>query len=104
MTAVFSLSPLVDVNAGGAAASESLRTSLAYDLVAPFSNVLDALTLLTPAQGFATFALCTIVALGLWIRTRGRIRAGFVPCGLPRTALLLRRAVAIAGIMLIAIR
>jgi hypothetical protein len=105
MTAVFSLSPLVDINDHGAAAKEILRTSVAYDVVAPFSNVLDALTLLTPAQDVATFALCAVVALGLWIRTRGRRRAGVVPCGLPRTALCFcGGAVAIAGIMLIAVR
>lgn len=105
MTAVFSLSPLVDVNDHGAAATESLGTSLAYDIVAPFSNILDALTLLTPAQYWATFALCAVVALGLWTRTRGRLRAGVVPCGLPRTVLCFcGGAVAIAGIMLIAIR
>ncbi|HXI98369.1 MAG TPA: hypothetical protein VNG73_05445 [Gemmatimonadaceae bacterium] len=105
MTAVFSLSPLVDVNEHGAAARETLRTSLAYDIVAPFSNVLDALTLLTPAQDVATFGLCALAALGLWMRTRGRRRAGVVPCGLPRTALCFcGGAVAIAGIMLISIR
>jgi hypothetical protein len=105
MTAVFSLSPLVDVNDHGTAATENLRTSLAYDVVAPFSNVLDALTLLTPAQDVATFALCAVVAFGLWMRTRGRRRAGVVPCGLPRTALCFcGGAVAIAGIMLIAMR
>jgi len=105
MTAVFSLSPLVDVNDHGAAATESLRTSLAYDVVAPFSNVLDALTLLTPAQDVATFALCAVVAFGLWMRTRGCRRAGVVPCGLPRTALCFcAGAVAITGIMLIAVR
>jgi hypothetical protein len=105
MTAVFSLSPLVDVNDHGAATTETLRTSPAYDIVAPFSNVLDALTLLTPAQDVATFGLCALVALGLWTRTRGRRRAGVVPCGLPRTALCFcGGAVAIAGIMLIAIR
>ncbi|MGZ3572856.1 MAG: PHP domain-containing protein [Gemmatimonadaceae bacterium] len=105
MTAVFSLSPLVDINDHGAAAKEILRTSLAYDVVAPFSNVLDALTLLTPAQDVAMFALCAVVALGLWIGTRGRRRAGVVPCGLPRTALCFcGGAVAITGIMLIAVR
>ena len=99
------MSPLVNINAHGAAARENLQTSLAYDLVAPFSNVLDALTLLTPAQDVATFALCALVALGLWIRTRGRRRAGVVPCGLPRTALCFcGGAVAITGVMLIAIR
>jgi hypothetical protein len=105
MTAVFSLTPLVDINDHGSTARESLGTSLAYDVVAPFSNILDALTLLTPAQDVATFALCAIVAFGLWMRTRGRRRAGVVPCGLPRTALCFcGGAVAIAGIMLIAIR
>jgi hypothetical protein len=105
MTAVFSLSPLVNVNDHGSAATESLRTSLAYDIVAPFSTILDALTLLTPAQYWATFALCAVVALGLWTRTRGRLRAGVVPCGLPRTVLCFcGGAVAIAGIMLIASR
>jgi hypothetical protein len=105
MTAVFSLSPLVDINDHGTAATETLRTSFAYDIIAPFSSILDALTLLTPAQGAATFALCALVAFGLWTRTRGRRRAGVVPCGLPRTALCFcGGTVAIAGVMLIAIR
>jgi hypothetical protein len=105
MTAVFSLPPLVDVNKHGADATESLRTTLAYDIVAPFSNILDALTLLTPAQYAATFALCAVVAFGLWARSRSRPHVGVVPFGLPRTALCFcGGAVAIAGIMLIATR
>src|SRR5258706_7203733 len=105
MTAVFSLSPLVDVNDHGSAARESLQTSLAYDVVAPFSNVLDALTLLTPAQDMATFALCAIVGFALWMRSRGRRRAGFGPCGVPRTALCFcGGAGAVAGGMLICLR
>ena len=42
----------------------SLKTSFLYDILAPASNVLDTLTLLSPAQYWATFALCALVFFG----------------------------------------
>ena len=103
MTAVFSFSPLVDVNHPKTPAIATLPTSVAYDVIAPFSNVLDALTLLSPAQYAATFALCAIVALGLWTHRSSRSR--FVPIRLARAALCFGGGtIAVAGIMLVATR
>jgi hypothetical protein len=62
VTAVFSLSPLVDVVRPESPAAASLKTPFLYDVLAPASNVLDTLTLLSPAQYWATFALCLVVA------------------------------------------
>ncbi|HEX9083459.1 MAG TPA: hypothetical protein VF836_01875, partial [Gemmatimonadaceae bacterium] len=105
MTAVFSLTPLVDVAHPGAPVSASLRTPLAYDAVAPFSNVLDALTLLSPAQFAATFALCAVSFVGFWTHRRARTRRGFNAKGLVRAVLVFVGAtVAVAGIGLVATR
>jgi hypothetical protein len=105
ITAVFSLSPLVDVTNPDAPVSASLRTPLAYDVVAPFSNILDALTLLSLAQYAATFALCAGTFIAFWAygstRSRARIRAG----KFARAVLgFVGGTVAVAGIMLVASR
>ncbi len=60
-TAAFSLSPLVDLAQLQSSPAASLKTPLLYDILAPASNILDALTLLSPAQYWATFALCLAV-------------------------------------------
>ncbi len=59
--APFSLSPLVDVVQPHSPAAASLKTPFLYDILAPASNILDTLTLLSPAQYWATFALCVVV-------------------------------------------
>jgi predicted metal-dependent phosphoesterase TrpH len=64
VTAAFSLSPLVDVARPGAAVAATLDAPLAYDVLAPASNILDALTILSPTQYWATFALCALLFLG----------------------------------------
>jgi len=105
MTAVFSLSPLVDVTRPEASVTASLRTPLAYDVVAPISSVLDALTLLSPAQFWATFALCAIIFLGFWTSRRARLRAGIGVRKFVRAALcFMGGTVAVVGIMLVATR
>ncbi|HEX9220920.1 MAG TPA: hypothetical protein VF858_10590 [Gemmatimonadaceae bacterium] len=102
MTAVFSLSPLVDVAHPNAGLSASLRTPTAYDLVAPASNVLDALTLLSPAQYWATFGFCGAVFMALWSYRRIRSRASFNIARFVRAALgFTGGAIAIVGIMLV---
>ncbi|OLD50231.1 MAG: hypothetical protein AUI63_01805 [Gemmatimonadetes bacterium 13_1_40CM_2_60_3] len=102
MTAVFSLSPLVDVAHPNAGLSPSLRTPIAYDLVAPASNVLDALTLLSPAQYWATFGLCATIFIALWSYRRIRSRVTFAIAPLVRAALgFVGGAIAIVGIMLV---
>ncbi|MDB5937322.1 MAG: hypothetical protein JWQ01_4666 [Massilia sp.] len=60
VTAAFSLSPLVDALRPQSPVAASLETPLLYDIFAPLSNVFDSLTLLTPAQYWATFALCLV--------------------------------------------
>ena len=64
VTAAFSLSPLVDAAQAGASVPATLQTSLIYDVLAPASTVLDALTMLSPAQYWSTFALCAVLIIG----------------------------------------
>jgi hypothetical protein len=60
VTAAVSLPPLVDAVRPHSPVAATLRTPFFYDFLAPVSNVLDTLTLLTPAQYWATFALCLV--------------------------------------------
>ena len=106
ITAVFSSSPLVDVGTGASPLAATLRTPLLYDLFAPVSNVLDAITLLSPVQYWAVFATCAIcffvgTARVGELRTSGR----FSPARSTRSAArFLGGAIAVAGIMLVAPR
>ena len=104
VTAAFSLSPLVDVARGAAPISATLRTPLLYDLLAPASNVLDALTLLSPAQYWAAFALFALAFLVP--RTAREVRnGGFAPRKTLRSVLrLMGGSMALIGIMLVATR
>lgn len=105
ITAVFSLPPLVDVATAGSPLSASLGTPAVYDLFAPISNVLDALTLLSPAQYWATFAIWAICCVGTTsvgqLRTFGRLSAART---VRSAAGFLGGTIAVAGIMLIAPR
>jgi hypothetical protein len=105
VTAVFSLSPLVDLARPASPVTASLRTSLAYELIAPVSNILDALTLLAPVQYWATFALCVIAFFGHWTYRSAQSRAGFVAGRLARAGLVfIGGTIAIVGVMLVATR
>jgi hypothetical protein len=105
MTAVFSLPPLVQVVHPEGPVIASLRTPIAYDLFAPFSNILDALTLLSPAQYWATFGVCAITFFGFWTYRRARAGAAFTLTGTIRAALsFMGGAVAVVGIMLVVTR
>ena len=105
MTAVFSLSPLMGVTGPDAPVTATLRTPVAYDVFAPVSNVLDALTLLSPGQYWATFALCAVTFLGLWTYRCARSRTGFVATRFLRAVLgFMGGTVAVVGIMLVATR
>jgi hypothetical protein len=102
MTAVFSLPPVMDVAHPDAGLSASLRTPLAYDLIAPASNVLDALTLLSPAQYWATFGLCAAIFIALWSYRRIRSRVPFETARFARAALgFVSGAIAVVGVMLV---
>ena len=102
VTAAFSLSPLVDVALPGAAVSASLKTPIVYDLLAPASNVLDALTMLSPAQYWAVFALCAFLIVGGELFRDARRARCFKPLRAIRTcARFAGGTVAIIGIMLV---
>ena len=105
MTAVFSLPPLVDVARPDASLAADLRTSILYDLIAPVSNVLDALTLLSPAQYWATFGLCAVTFFGFWTYRRARAGLDFRLTSMLRVAAcFMGGTVAVIGVMLVAWR
>ena len=98
------MSPLVDVARAGASISATLRTSLLYDLTAPASNVLDALTLLSPAQYWATFALCALVVLAPGIARDVRKGRFALEKTVRSVVRFMGGTVALIGIMLVATR
>jgi hypothetical protein len=105
VTAAFSLSPLVDVVRQESPAAASLKTPLLYDILAPVSNVLDTLTLLSPAQYWATFALCLVALFAPAVLRSARRPGGFRP--LTTVAPCLRcigGTVAILGLVVVARR
>jgi hypothetical protein len=102
VTAVFSLPPLVDVANPASAPAATLRTPFLYDLVAPASNVLDAITILSPAQYWATFIVCAICVLAATLARQRRALGHFCPFRTARCASgILGGTVAVLGIMLI---
>jgi hypothetical protein len=105
ITAVFSLPPLVEVANPGLAGHASLGRPLLYDLFAPVSNILDALTLLSPVEYTSTFTICALSFLGTEILRQRRAFAAFDSIRIARSMLrFVGAAVAVAGIMLIAPR
>ncbi len=105
MTAVFSLPPLVDPAHPGKLVAASLSRPLAYYIIAPVSNVLDALTLLSPAQYWTTFISFALAFLVLCARRHARSRNGFT-IGKTIRALVgfTSGAVAVVGVALVAWR
>lgn len=102
VSAVFSLSPLVDVVQPHTPAAASLKTPILYDVLAPASNILDALTLLSPAQYWGAFALCLVAFFAPGIVRDLRRPRGFN--SLSTIASVLRfvgGTVAIVGIMIV---
>lgn len=105
VTAAFSLSPLVDVVRPQSPAAASLKTPLLYDILAPVSNVLDTLTLLTPAQYWATFALCLVALFAPPIVRTLRHPRGFRPLSTIGPCIrCVGGTVAIVGVMIVGIR
>jgi hypothetical protein len=102
VTAVFSLSPVVDVARPDAGIAATLETPLVYDVLAPASTILDALTMLSPAQYWATFALCAFLIVGGEIFGDARRARCFRALKATRTcARFTGGTVAILGIMLL---
>lgn len=105
ITAVFSLSPLVNVANPGSPPHATLRTPFLYDLFAPASNILDAITILSPAQYWATFILCAVCFIAATLIRQRRALGYFCPVRTLRCAVgVLGGTVAMLGIMLIAPR
>jgi hypothetical protein len=105
MTAVFSLSPLVDAGHPATAVQERLIEPAAYEIFAPLSNVLDALTLLSVEQYCATLLTCALVFVVLCGRRHARSRHGFTfRKTLRALAGFTSGAVAIIGIALVSVR
>ncbi len=102
VSAVFSLSPLVRLDAPASVTAPTLYTPFAYDLIAPLSNVLDALTLLTPPQYWATFGLCALAFLLFCWSSGSRIVCRASVQRLAKsTVLFTAGAVALIGVMLV---
>lgn len=102
VTAAFSLSPIVDVVQPQSPVAASFKTPLLYDILAPASNILDTLTLLTPAQYWATFALCVVVFFAPGIFRYLRRPRGFSVLGIVRSCLrFVGGTVAIVGLMIL---
>ena len=105
ITAVFSSPPLVDPAHPGRPVAASLVRPLAFYIIAPVSNVLDALTILSPAQYWIAFASCALAFLFLCGRRHGRSRHGFAIGKTVRAlAGFTGGAVAIVGVALVAWR
>jgi hypothetical protein len=103
VTAAFSLSPIVDVTSQATPANATLNASIAYDAVAPVSNVLDALTLLAPSQYWATFAIAALLFVGLLVWRACRGRRNFLGI-VRRVVAFVFGTVAVIGVMLVAPR
>jgi len=92
----------MDVANPAFAAAATLRTPFLYDVFAPASNTLDAITILSPAQYWATFALCAICFLAAALVRQRQVLGRFCPFRTARSAsAILGGTVAMLGIMLI---
>lgn len=105
MTAVFSLPPIVDAAHPNAAVLATLRKPFGYYFFAPVSNILDALTLLSPAQYWTVLTSAALLFVGLCLQRHLRSRDGTTLGEFVRAAAVFSGgAVAIAGVMLVAWR
>ncbi|MDQ6688958.1 MAG: hypothetical protein M3Z18_00410 [Gemmatimonadota bacterium] len=104
VTAAFSLSPLIDVVQPRSPSAASLGTSVPYDILAPVSNILDTLTLLTPAQYWGTFALCALLFFAPGIVRDLRRRSFSIQHTIASSLRFVGGTVAVVGIVLMARR
>jgi hypothetical protein len=92
----------VDVVQPHSPAAASLETPYLYDILAPASNILDALTLLSPAQYWAAFALCVVIFFAPGIVRDLRRPRGFSALSTIGSSLrFVGGTVAIVGIMIV---
>lgn len=105
VTSIFSVTPLIDLANPAARPAGALHFPLAYHLIAPLSDVLDALTFLTPAQywgmlGMAGAAFTVYVTLATSRKGPGTTRRRLVRGGIR----LIVAAVGIGELVLVARR
>jgi hypothetical protein len=92
----------VDIARPDAAVTATLQAPLVYDLLAPASNILDVLTMLSPAQYWATFTLCALLIIGCEIAGDVRRARCFRAGQASRTCVrFIGGTVAILGVMLL---
>lgn len=105
MTAVFSLPPLVDAGHPGNLVHGALLKPAIYQIFAPVSNVLDAITLLSVTQLWTTFGTCAVAFVFLCGRRHATARHG-ITFGKTIRALagFTGGAVAVVGIAIVAAR
>jgi hypothetical protein len=105
ITAAFSLPPLLDPANATALIGARLHAPPSYHLFAPLSDVLDMLTMLSPAQYWGMLALSGL-CFGIFARARAVSRnAGITPVSLIHTCCrFLGGAIAVVGIALVADR
>lgn len=97
--------PLVDAAHPDAAVFATLRKPVGYYIVAPASNILDALTLLSPVQYWTTFASSALLFLILRVWEHGSSRREFtIGKAIRALAGFTGGAVALIGIALVAWR
>ncbi|MDP9206560.1 MAG: hypothetical protein M3P12_14080 [Gemmatimonadota bacterium] len=85
--------------------SATLRAPLLYEVFAPISTILDSITLLSPGQYGATFALSATCFLAATIVRQRQARGPLSATRTARSALgFLGGTIAVAGIMLVAPR
>jgi predicted metal-dependent phosphoesterase TrpH len=77
-SAPFAIDPVRDAVTLGPIPEATLRRPAGYILLAPFSNILDLLTLLSVRQHVALL-LTLVLGYGLWFWRRGRILPASVP-------------------------
>jgi hypothetical protein len=73
LSSAFAISPIRDAASGGDVAEAYLQRPLTYTALAPFSNVLDTLTLITLRQHVALL-IGALVLVAIWRVIRARMR------------------------------
>ncbi|HEX6629218.1 MAG TPA: hypothetical protein VF105_14810 [Gemmatimonadaceae bacterium] len=105
ITAVFSLPPLLDPANPASLTGARLQAPLSYHLFAPVSDVLDMVTMLSPAQDWGMLGLCGL-CFAACVRARGNARGTrfTLPSLIRASCRFLGGAVAVVGIALVADR
>lgn len=99
-SALFATSPLRDAATGAPVPEATLQLPAGYVLLAPFSNLLDALTLLSLRQHIALL-VTLIVLFALWWWRRGHIVPATVSTGRRAVRHAARIGLALVGLLIV---